>query len=270
MFDRGFLFGDAVFESMRAYGGRVFRMGRHLERLADSARLIGLTGLPGADRLSADVTGLLEANQVGDARVRLTVTRGPGRPGEYGGVDGAPTCVISVAPFAGLEARRYEEGVALTVASRRAIPAEALDPSIKSTSRVASVLTRREAQARGAFEAVLLDAADHLTEGTASNIFLVRDGRLSTPASSRSALPGVTRAAVLEAAAEAGIPAAEARLPLRALRESAEVFLTNSSWEVLPVTRVDDRAIGDGRPGPVTAELLRRYRALVARECGRG
>ncbi len=270
MFDRGFLFGDAVFESMRAYGGRVFRLGRHLDRLADSARLIALTSLPPADRLSAAVTRLLEANQLRDARVRLTVTRGPGRPGDYGGVDGAPTCVISAAPFAGLEARHYTDGVALTVASRRAIPAEALDPSIKSTSRLASVLTRREALARSAFEAVLLDASDHLTEGTASNLFLVRDRMLSTPASASSALPGVTRAAVLEAAAEAGIPAAEARLPVRALSESAEVFLTNSSWEVLPVTRVDDRAVGDGRPGPVTAELLRRYRALVARECGRG
>jgi branched-chain amino acid aminotransferase len=270
VFDRGFLFGDAVFESMRAYGGRVFRMGRHLERLAESARLIALTGLPSADRISADVTSLLEANHLRDARVRLTVTRGPGRPGEYAGVDGSPTCVISAAPFAGLEARRYVEGVVLTIASRRAVPAEALDPSIKSTSRLASVLTRREAQARGAFEAILLDAAGDLTEGTASNLFLVRDRRLATPASSRSALPGVTRAAVLEVAAEAGMQAAEERLPARALFDSAEVFLTNSSWEVLPVVRIDDREVGDGRPGALTAELLRRYRALVALECGCG
>jgi branched-chain amino acid aminotransferase len=269
VFDRGFLFGDAVFESMRAYGGRVFRMGRHLERLSDSARLIALANLPSDARLTAGVTELLEANHLRDARIRLTVTRGPGRPGEYGGVDGAPTLVISAAAFAGLEARHYSEGVALTIASRRAIPAEALDPSIKSTSRLASVLTRREAQVRGAFEAVLLDAAGDLTEGTASNLFLVRDGTLATPASSRNALPGVTRAAVLEAAAAAGIPAAQERLPSRALFDSAEVFLTNSSWEVLPVVRIDDRVVGDGRPGPVTAELLRRYRALVARECGR-
>jgi branched-chain amino acid aminotransferase len=120
VFDRGFLFGDAVFESMRAYGGRIFRMGRHLDRLADSARLIALTSLPSADRLTQDVEEVLEANHLRDARIRLTVTRGPGRPGEYGGVDGPPTRVISAAPFEGLEARYYSAGVALTVASRRA------------------------------------------------------------------------------------------------------------------------------------------------------
>jgi branched-chain amino acid aminotransferase len=269
VFDRGFLFGDAVFESMRAYGGRVFRLGPHLDRLAASAARVGLRHLPPPNRLAGDVAELLRANELEDARIRLTVTRGPGRPGDYAGEDGPPTCVITAASYAGLEARHHACGVALTVASRRAIPAEALDPTIKTTSRLASVLTRREAQERGAFEAVLLDAAGDLTEGTASNLFLVRDGTLLTPPTSGNALPGVTRAAVLEAAAEAGIPAREERLPAGLLAASAEVLLTNTSWEVLPVVRIDDRAIGDGTPGPVTLDLLRRYRALVARECGR-
>ena len=255
---------------MRAYGGHVFRMTRHLDRLADSARLIGLTPLLPAERQAGSVRELLEANGLRDARIRLTVTRGPGRPGEYAGAGAAPTWVISAAPFAGLEARLYDEGVTLATASRRAVPAEALDPSIKSTSRLASVLARREAHERGAFEAILLDASDHLTEGTASNLFLVREGRLLTPSASRSALPGVTRAAVLEAAAEAGIPASEERLPARHLLDCAELFLTNSSWEVLPVVRIDERIVGDGAPGPITRELLRRYRALVERERGGG
>jgi branched-chain amino acid aminotransferase len=255
---------------MRSYGGRVFRLGKHLERLAESARLIGLAPLMPLERQSACVMELLEANHLGDARIRLTVTRGPGRPGEYAGADAAPTWVISAAPFAGLDARHHAEGVTLTIASRRAIPAEAIDPSIKSTSRLASVLTRREAQERGAFEAILLDAAGDLTEGTASNLFVVREGRILTPATSRSALPGVTRAAVLETAAEAGIPAVEERLPAGYLFDCAELFLTNTSWEVLPVVRIDGRVVGGGTPGPVTRELLRRYRTLVTRECGRG
>lgn len=258
-----------MFETLRAYGGHVFRLGPHLARLADSAARIGLR-LPALDRLAGSIAELLDANALGDARIRLTVTRGPGRPGDYAGEEGVPTCVISASPFTGLEERHHAGGVTLTVASRRAIPADALDPAIKTTSRLASVLTRREAQTRGAFEAVLVDAAGDLTEGTASNVFLVRDGRLLTPPTSQSALPGVTRAAVLEAAAGADIPAREERLPAGLLARSAEVLLTNTSWEVLPVVRIDDRAVGDGRPGPVTLELLRRYRALVAQECARG
>jgi branched-chain amino acid aminotransferase len=268
VFDRGFLFGDAVFESMRAHAGTVFRLGQHLERLARSAALLGFEQVPDAASLAADVRDVLEANGLEDARVRLTLSRGMGRPGDYVGVEGSPTRVVSASRFSGLDPALYASGVRAAIAARRAVPPECLDPAVKTTSRIVSVLARREAQVRGAYEALFLDAAGHLTEGTASNLFLVASGTLRTPSSASGALPGVTRAAVLEAAAAAGLPIAEDAVPVSALETADELFLTNTSWEVLPVVEVDGRPIGAGVPGPVARDLLARYRALVRRECG--
>lgn len=266
VFDRGFLFGDGIFESMRARNGKVFRLDRHLARLERSAFLIDLA-LPETRTLGHAVRDLLDAEGLTDARVRLTVTRGPGRPGDYVNAPGPPTVVISAAPFAGIDRALRERGVAVVIARRRAMPADVLDPSIKSTSRLVSVLARREAQQHGAFESIWLDSGGCLTEGTASNLFLVSAGRLSTPAIADGSLPGITREAIIEQAREAGIPIIEERLPAGRLEQAEEAFLTNTSWEVLPVVSVDGRAVGDGQPGPVARDLLRRYTALVAREC---
>ena len=268
VFDRGFLFGDGVFESMRAVRGTIFRLGRHLARLERSAALIGLEppGVPAG--LGEAAVELLRANRLADARLRLTLTRGPGRPGDYAHAPGPPTVVISAAPFTGIEAALHERGVAVAIPERRQVPPEVLDPTIKSISRLSLVLARREAAARGAHEAILLDAAGNLTEGTASNLFLVAGGRLLTPRVPGEALPGITREAVIEVARAAGIEIEEAPVPAAMLQRAEEVFLTNSSWEVLPVVRVDGRPIGAGRPGPVARDLLGRYRDLLRRECG--
>ncbi len=266
VFDRGFLFGDGIFESMRARNGRVFRLDRHLTRLEQSASLIDLT-LPGTDLLALAVRELLDAERLRDARIRLTVTRGPGRPGDYVDAPGPPTVVISAVPFAGIDQRLRERGVEVAIARRRAMPAEVLDSSIKTTSRLVSVLARREAHQRGAFESVWVDASGCITEGTASNLFLVSEGRLCTPAIADGSLPGITREAIIEQAREAGVPVVEERLPVGRLERAEEAFLTNTSWEVLPVVGVDGRPAGGGRPGPVTRDLQRRYADLVAREC---
>ena len=268
-FDRGFLFGDAIFESMRAYGGRVFRLAQHLDRLAESAELIGLENMPPRESLTAAIGDLLDANRLKDARLRLTVSRGRGRPGDYLLVEGPPTVVLSASPFSGLEPSLFESGVAIAISARRAAPAEAIDPAVKSTSRIVSVLARREARAQGAFEALLVDVEGRLTEGTASNLFLVSEGRLLTPGGPGTVLPGVTRGAVIEVAAEAGLNVVEAPIEMPCLRDADELFLTNTSWEVLPVVSVDGRLVGEGRPGPLSRDLLARYRALVARECAR-
>jgi branched-chain amino acid aminotransferase len=267
VFDRGLLYGDGVFESMRAVGGRIFRLEAHLDRLERSASLAEFEGLPPRAVLASDLRRLLEANGLRDARLRLTLTRGPGRTGDYLHASGPPTRIATAAPFSGLDPRLYAEGVALAVVGRRAVPAEVLDAAIKTTSRLPAVLARREAARAGAFEAAVLDAAGHLTEGTTSNIFLVREGRLLTPAADGAALPGVTRAVVLEAAHAAGIPVEERPLPASLLGEADEIFLTNTSWEVLPVTRVDGRPAGGGTPGPLSAALLAGYRERVRREC---
>ncbi len=268
--DRGFLFGDALFESMRAYGGVVFRLGRHLERLAQGAAVAGFEAMPGAALLGGEVAAVLAINDLRDARVRLTVTRGRGRPGDYVGVAGPPNRIVQASAFAGPDPALQRDGVTASIAVRRAVPAASLDPSIKTTSRMVSVLARREAAAAGAFEAILLDIGGRVTEGTASNMFVVERGALRTPAVGGAVLPGVTRAAVMEAAAEAGIAATEAPITVERLRGADEVFLTNSSWEVMPVVRLDAAVVGDGRPGPVSRLLLERYRALVCRECAGG
>ena len=266
--DRGFLYGDGVFESMRAVHGRIFRLEAHLERLERSASLAEIDGVPSRAVLAGELGDLLEANRLRDARLRLTLTRGDGRPGDYVGAEGPPTRVATAASFTGIDARLYAEGVGLAVVRRQAVPAAVLDAAIKTTSRLSAVLARREAARAGAFEAALLDAAGHLTEGTTSNLFLVRHGRVLTPAIDGNALPGVTRAVVLETARAAGIGVDEGPLPRRLLDEADEIFLTNTSWEVLPVTSVDGRPAGGGRPGPVTGTFLRGYREQVRRECG--
>jgi branched-chain amino acid aminotransferase len=175
--------------------------------------------------------------------------------------------VATAAPFAGPDPALYETGVSMTISKRSAVPAAALDPAIKSISRLASVLARRDAQVDGAHEAVLLDARGHLTEGTASNLFVVENGRLATPRIPEGGLPGITRQTVLELARRAGIESGEETLPAARLPRVDEVFLTNTSWELLPVTRIDAQAVGTGRPGPVTRDLHARYRALIRLEC---
>src|SRR5262245_39382283 len=252
---------------MRAHRGRIFRLEAHLERLERSAALAEFEGVPPRAVLASELRELLSANRLGEARLRLTLTRGAGRPGDYVGAGGSPTRFATAAAFTGLDARLYEEGVALAVVGRQAVPAAVLDAAIKTTSRLSAVLARREAARAGAFEAALLDAAGRLTEGTTSNLFLVKEGRLLTPALDGGALPGVTRAVVLEAARASGLAVEERPLPAALLGEADEIFLTNTSWEVLPVTRVDGRPAGGGRPGPVSATLLAGYRERVRLEC---
>lgn len=269
VFDRGFLYGDGIFESMRSIGGVVFRLDRHLDRLARSAARIGLERVPGPERIRAAVRDLLDRNRLAEARVRITVTRGPGRPGDYAGATGDPTVVMYASPFHPLDPADRAQGVAVVLSSVRQVPATVLDPALKSISRLSAVLARREAVARGAFEAILLDTGGFLTEGTVSNLFLLTTGRIRTPPAPGVGLPGVTREAVLEIAAGAGLPTSEEALPAAALETAEEVFLTNTSWEVLPVTRVDGRPVGTGTPGPVTVRLEEAYRDLMRRECGR-
>ena len=267
VFDRGFLFGDGVFESMRSVGGVVFRESRHLERLSRSAAGIDLVLPVPASGLATATREVLDRNRRKDARIGITVTR-PGRPGDYVEAQGPPSVVIAAARFDGLDPALHRDGVRVAIARRRQIAPEALDPAIKSISRLSSVLARREARQAGAFEAIVLDGTGHLTEGTASNLFIVHDGRLRTAPAPAGGLPGITRAAVVELARQASIGFTEERLPAALLATADEVFLTNTSWDVLPVVAIDGRPVGAGVPGPLTRRLLDGYRELVRLECG--
>ena len=263
--DRGFLLADGLFESMRISNGVIFRPGSHLGRLHASALRMGLplpTNLP---RLVEDATRAAADIGVREARLRLTVSRGIAAPGLAPPPHAVPTCVIAITeraavpddPRPGLEAQ-----IASGRRNEYSMPA-----GMKTLSYTDSVLALAEAHAAGADEAVLLDTEGHLSEGSASNLFLVLGGALHTPPLACAALPGVTRAVVLEIADGLGVSVSERPLVPDSLLQASEAFLTSSIRGIAPLRSVDGRRIGDACPGPVTLRITERYRALIAEEC---
>ncbi len=270
VFDHGFLYGDGVFETARSWRGRVFRWVRHRERLGRSLTAARMElPFPLSD-LDAAIESCLEANGLRDARIRLTITRGQGGPGlEAVGDPPSPTVVVAASPWRPLPEEKYRNGVSAIVPRIRQTGRGSLDPALKSISRVHLVLARLEATQKGAHEAILLADDGVVTEGTVSNVFLVRDGVIRTPSLESGILEGVTREAVLELARSRARGVEEGRLARPDLAAAEEIFLTNTSWGVLPVTRLDGSPVGDGRAGPAAAELGGRLADLVDSECGR-
>jgi branched-chain amino acid aminotransferase len=268
VFDRGFLYGDSVYEVVRTYGGRPFELGAHLARLRHSADRIGLEPKWDASRTAAEVARTLEAARGGDVPdpeaapwnageryVRVVMTRGAGEIGLDPALAVDPVALVIVQPLHGPPGRAYAEGVtAAIVGVRRASPA-AIDPSAKTGAHLPNVLAVREARAAGAHEALLLDDRGAVTEGSSSNVFAVRGGRVTTPPLGAGILEGVTRGIVLRLAREAGVDAEEAPLRPEDLEGADEVFITSTVREIVPVTRLGGRPVGPGRPGPVTRRL---------------
>ncbi len=276
VFDRGFLYGDSVYEVVRTYGGRPFELGAHLARLRHSADRIGLVPAWDAGRTAAEVARTLEAARGGDAPdpgaapwivgeryVRIVMTRGAGEIGLDPALAVDPVALVIVQPLRGPPARAYADGVAAAfVGVRRASPA-AVDPTAKTGAHLANVLAVREATEKGAHEALLLDERGAVTEGSSSNVFAVRGGRVTTPPLAAGILEGVTRGVVLRRARETGVPAEEASLRPEDLETADEVFITSTAREIVPVTRLGGRAVGAGRPGPVTRRLHDAFRRLA-------
>jgi branched-chain amino acid aminotransferase len=273
VFDRGFLYGDSVYEVIRTYGGRPFEIGAHLARLGRSADRIGLALRWDARRTVAEVDRTLEASRgadppdpeaapwnAGERYVRVVMTRGAGELGLDPALAVDPRAIVIVTPLRGPPARAYREGVKLAVAGVRHAPPGAADPSAKTGARVDYVLAVRDARAAGAHEALLLDERGLVAEGASSNLFVVRGGRIETPPLAAGILEGVTRGVVLGLSRALGIPAAEASLRPVDLEAAEEVFLTSTVREILPVVQLGDRPVGGGRPGPVTARLHEAFR----------
>ncbi len=262
VFDRGFRAGEGVFETIRSYRGHPFRLGAHLDRAADGASTLGFA-FPARDRLRrAVIDTAAAAGPDRDAVLRLTVTPGLIEPGSPfpGTPTGAPTVVVTAQPHE-VDPTTYTRGVtAVTLARARELP------DVKAVSYLTASLARREATARGADEALLTTPDGLLLEGSYSNVFLVHEGRLTTPALEVGILPGVTRAVVLELAGAEGLEVEERRIGRGELLEAEEVFLTATTREIVPLVAVDGSRIGDGRPGPTTTALLERYRHEVERE----
>lgn len=257
VFDHGFLYGDGVYETIRSYGSRIFMRDQHLSRLRRSADAIGLR-IPYLD-WPALLDEAMTRNDVGngqvDAYIRITISRGTGDIGLDPALCPNPTIVIMTKPLISPSPEQYRTGVSLIVAKTRRNLPSALDPQIKATNFLNNILAKQEAIAAGAFDSVLLNWESHLTECTVSNLFFVKDRRLCTPSLSCGILDGITRSIILTLAREGQIPAKEGAYTVADLQEADECFLSNTSMEVMPATRLDHRPIGKGNPGPITQQL---------------
>jgi branched-chain amino acid aminotransferase len=263
--DRGLTLADGVFETMRVHAGQVFRLERHLARLEQS---LAVLEIPAPPELREWIVAALPDVQDGDAAIRLTVTRGVGAAGLPPPAEVVPTVLVVVSPRPVFPAATYEAGLTAQIASGRRNE-HAMTAGLKTVAYTDAVLALLEARRAGADEAIFLDTAGHCSEATASNLFALSQGILITPPLTCAALPGVTRATVLELAAGLDIPTEERAFGVDELLASDEIFLTSSLRGIAPVCRVGARAIGSGTPGPVTRRIAAGYAAVVERECGR-
>lgn len=265
--DTGFTHGDGVYETLRTYGGRPFELTRHLRRLRASAGRLGFDITPADEVLRKRLDRLLGRAANPESYIRLIVSRGVGDISyNFDRVRG-PTVVMVVKPFEPLPEEDYARGVAVALVSVRRNARDALDPAIKSCNLLNNVLAVREAQSRGAVEAVMLNAAGEVAEGASSNVFAVKDGVVRTPPLEAGILAGITREVTLELCRNLGIPAREETLATADLFAADEVFITSTLKETAPVGTLDGRRIGEGRPGPVTLRLLRAFREYAPRHC---
>lgn len=265
--DRGFLYGDGLFETMRAYDGRVFRLRAHLERLFSSAGALRIPLGTSTEELEEAVTTLLGMNELHDAYVRLTLTRGwhPGHLGLNTGEE--PTLVIHAREYHGYPRELYAAGMRLTV-GEAVRHTHSLIGRHKTLNYLENLVARDAARAAGFDEVLFLDESGCVTECATSNLFFIRDGELHTPSSEMNLLPGITRAVVMELASWNGRKTLERKWHFEEFRQADEVFLTNSLMEIMPVREVLSVKIGTGVPGEVTCELARAYHRAVAEECG--
>ena len=263
VFDHGLLYGDGVFEGIRAYNGRVFRLERHIERLFASAAAIRLH-IPGTtDDVAALVVQTCRRNQiVDDGYIRLLVTRGAGDLGIDPSSCPQPNLIVIARAGVRLYKRKPNEGIRAVTSSFRRNAADATSPAIKSLNYLNNVLARIEASDRGADEAILLDRDGHVAEATADNIFIVTERALVTPPTSTN-LRGITREAILGLAGRLGIHAEEKPFALFDLWTAKEAFMCGTMAEVVPIASVDGRTIGNGTPGPTTIQLIAAYSELV-------
>ncbi len=265
VFDHGFLYGEGVYEVLRTYGGEPFLLDRHLRRLRGSARAIALD-LPLTDEAFAarirETIATLPARDAADREfyVRVIVTRGVGDFGYDPAICPVPTVVILVKPLTGPPAWYFERGIKLALVSVLRNHPGTVNPLIKSNNLLNNALAMQEALRKGAVEGLMKNYRGELAECSQSNIFLVKNGRVRTPPLEAGVLAGITRGFLLEIAPEVGVDIEERTLREEDLHTADEAFITGTTFEVTPVVQVDDRVIGDGRPGPVARRLLEAYR----------
>ncbi|WP_287152696.1 aminotransferase class IV [Candidatus Solincola tengchongensis] len=266
--DRGILFGDGLFETIRAYRGKPFRLDRHLKRLREGCRVLRLSGIPGDEEIARAIEALYMENVgSGDAYVRLTVTGGDFDGSRTLTRSSPPRFFILVRPFEGYPPEYYRRGIRLTVSSVRRNPYSPLW-RIKTSNYLEPLYAKQEAADRGYDDSLFLNTDGYLAEGSTSNLFLVSGEKVMTPHTDCGILAGITRETVLELCSREGTACEEGFYDLEDLRAAGEVFLTMTTGEIIPVAEVDGFRPAEGCPGPVTSRLSEAYRRLVAEELG--
>jgi branched-chain amino acid aminotransferase len=263
VFDHCLLYGDGVFEGMRAYAGRVFKLGEHLERLYRSARAIGIEIPMSRDEMAAANDKTIQASGLRDAYIRLVVTRGVGDLGLDPRKCPRPSVIIIVGTIELYPEELYENGLSIITGTTRRIPPDALNPRIKSCNYLNNILAKIEGIRAGVLEVLMLNHLGYVAECTGDNIFRVAGRLLETPPPEAGILEGVTREVVMELARDSGLAVRERNLTLYDLYCADEVFLTGTAAEIVAVTTIDGRGVGAGTPGPVTADLRAQFRKLV-------
>ena len=263
VFDRGFLLGDGLFETMRAYRGKVFRVKDHLARLERGAKRMGIP-LPALSQLESAIDQTIRANEKPEAVVRLTVSRGAGRLGIVPSKEYSlqTTIAIIVEELPAWSPEMYEQGVSVVVTADRRNQLSALT-AVKTTNFAPNVLASMEARRAHAVEAVFLNTRGNVAEGATSNVFIVSGGYVVSPFEEDGLLSGVTRQVVIELCEELQLPFVRKNLTAPELWKAEECFLTGTTKEIMPVVRVDEHRVASGKPGPVTLKLLAAYRERV-------
>jgi branched-chain amino acid aminotransferase len=266
VFDHGLLYGDGVFEGIRVYNGKIFRLEQHLDRLNASAKAIMLQVPMTKQALTEACCETCRLNKLTDGYIRLVVTRGVGYLGLNPFKCKNPTVFIIAATIELYPEEVYRKGLNLITAATIRVNPAAMSPSVKSLNYLNNIMAKIEAVNAGTVEALMLNGEGYVAECSGDNVFIIRGGKLETPPVSAGALNGITRGVVIELAAKLGIPFAEANLTRYDIMTADESFLTGTAAEIVPVAVLDGRPIGSGKPGPITLKLTEEFRKLSRAE----
>ena len=265
VFDHGLLYGDGVFEGIRAYDGKVFRLDAHVNRLYDSAKTINLMPPMTRDEMKALILETVRKNGLKNGYIRPVVTRGVGDLGLDPRKCPKPTVFIIAVEWGAMYGDLYEKGLKAVSVSVRRNPAEALPPNAKTLNYINNILAKMESYLKGGDEAIIFDTNGYLSEGSGDNIFVVKNGVLATPPCLNN-LRGITQQVVIECAGALGIEVLWQNMGFFDLYTADEVFVTGTAAEVAPIVEIDGRIIGTGKPGPVTKRLMAAFREVTKRE----
>lgn len=264
VFDHGLLYGDGVFEGIRTYNGRIFQCKAHLDRFFESAALIRLDVPYSADELEEAMEACVQANGLDGCYIRLVATRGEGTLGLHPFICTRPNVFIIADQLRMYDDQMYENGMAVILAKTRRVAPSMIPSKVKSLNYLNNILAKIECIDAGVLEAMMLNAEGNVCECSGDNIFIVRDEVVITPPLQASVLPGITRNVVLHLAGRLGYETREANFTIDDVYAANECFLTGTGAEVIAVTKVDDRQVGDGTVGPITRQLLQAFRDLTA------